>query len=127
MVNPERTPLTGEVDVDQCQVGAREIGRRDAQWYCDRRHRPGPRPRASRDRFFQVRLRGTHRSVSNEHPQVYVEEFTFRYNRRSTPMALFPQVVIGASGGGGWRDPGKLVADDLELVITCTELQPAQF
>ena len=28
MVNPERTPLTGEVEVDQCQVGARDIGQR---------------------------------------------------------------------------------------------------
>ena len=50
MVNPERTPLPGEVEVDQCQVGAREIGRRDAQWFHGRGHRPGLRPRASRDR-----------------------------------------------------------------------------
>ena len=28
MVNPERTLLTGEVEVDECQVGGREIGRR---------------------------------------------------------------------------------------------------
>ena len=53
--------------------------------------------------------------MSNEHLQVYLEEFTFRYSRRSTPMAAFPQVVIGASGGVGLHDPGKLVADVLEL------------
>ena len=28
MINPERTLLTGEVEVDECQVGGREIGRR---------------------------------------------------------------------------------------------------
>ena len=53
--------------------------------------------------------------MSNEHPQVYLEKFTSRYSRRSTPMAAFPQVVIGASGGVGLHDPGKLVADVLEL------------
>jgi transposase len=30
---------------------------------------------------FKSWLRGTHRSVSNEHLQVYLDEFTFRYNR----------------------------------------------
>ena len=64
---------------------------------------------------FKSWFRGTPRSVSNEHPQVYLEKFTSRYSRRSTPMAAFPQVVIGASGGVGLHDPGKLVVDVLEL------------
>ena len=39
-------------------------------------------------------LRGTHRGVSGEHLQVYVDEFVFRYNRRRTPMAAF-QTLLG--------------------------------
>lgn len=35
---------------------------------------------------FKSWLRGTHRSVSNEHLQVYMDEFIFRYNRRNTPI-----------------------------------------
>jgi len=33
-------------------------------------------------------------SVSNEHLNVYMNEFTFRYNRRNTPMAAF-QTSLG--------------------------------
>ena len=32
--------------------------------------------------------------MSNEHLQVYIDEFTFRYNRRGTPMAAF-QTLLG--------------------------------
>jgi transposase-like protein len=39
-------------------------------------------------------LGGTHRSVSGEHLQVYVDEFAFRFNRRRTPMAAF-QTLLG--------------------------------
>ena len=45
---------------------------------------------------FKSWLRGTHRSVSNEHLQVYLDEFTFCYNRRNTPMAAF-QTLLGLS------------------------------
>jgi hypothetical protein len=38
---------------------------------------------------FTSRLRGTHRSVSNEHLQVYLDVFVFRYNRRVSPMSAF--------------------------------------
>ncbi len=34
-------------------------------------------------------LQGTHRGVSGEHLQVYLDEYTFRFNRRRTPMAAF--------------------------------------
>jgi transposase-like protein len=39
-------------------------------------------------------LQGTHRGVSPEHLQVYLDEFTFRHNRRRTPMAAF-QTLLG--------------------------------
>jgi transposase-like protein len=39
-------------------------------------------------------LHGTHRGVSAEHLQVYLDEFTFRHNRRRTPMAAF-QTLLG--------------------------------
>jgi transposase-like protein len=39
-------------------------------------------------------LQGTHRGVSEEHLQVYLDEFAFRFNRRRTPMAAF-QTVLG--------------------------------
>lgn len=42
---------------------------------------------------FKSWLRGTHRSVSNEHLQVYMDEFIFRYNRRNTPMAAFQRLL----------------------------------
>jgi len=39
-------------------------------------------------------LHGTHRGVSPEHLQVYLDEFVFRHNRRRTPMAAF-QTLLG--------------------------------
>lgn len=39
-------------------------------------------------------LLGTHHGVSKQHLQAYLNEFTFRYNRRRTPMAAF-QTVLG--------------------------------
>lgn len=46
---------------------------------------------------FKTWLPGTHRSVGNEHLQVYRDEFTFRYNRWSTPMATFQSLLgLGA-------------------------------
>lgn len=39
-------------------------------------------------------LQGTHRGVSGEHLQVYLDEYTFRFNRRHTPMAAF-QTLLG--------------------------------
>ena len=69
------------------------------------RHRPrtqgGPR-RASKilprvHRVFgnlQTWLRGTHHGVSAKHLQAYLDEYTFRFNRRHTPMAAF-QTLLG--------------------------------
>jgi hypothetical protein len=39
-------------------------------------------------------LQGTHRSASEKHLQVYLDEFVFRHNRRRTPMAAF-QTLLG--------------------------------
>ena len=39
-------------------------------------------------------LRGTHHGVANKHLQAYLDEFTFRFNRRRTPMAAF-QTLLG--------------------------------
>lgn len=41
-------------------------------------------------------MHGTHRSVSNEHLPVYLDEYVFRHNRRGTPMAAF-QTLLGLS------------------------------
>jgi transposase-like protein len=46
-------------------------------------------------------LHGTHRGVSREHLQVYLDEFVFRHNRRRTPMAAF-QTLLGL---GAQRPP----------------------
>jgi transposase-like protein len=39
-------------------------------------------------------LRGTHHGVGHEHLQAYLDEFTFRFNRRRMPMAAF-QTLLG--------------------------------
>ncbi len=39
-------------------------------------------------------LRGTHHGVGHRHLQAYLDEFTFRFNRRRTPMASF-QTLLG--------------------------------
>lgn len=65
------------------------LGRRDhpdAQKLLPRAHR------ATSD--LKTWLQGTHRGVSPEHLQVYLDEFVFRHNRRRTPMAAF-QTLLG--------------------------------
>ena len=39
-------------------------------------------------------LSGTHHGVGHDHLQAYLDEFTFRFNRRRTPMAAF-QTLLG--------------------------------
>lgn len=66
---------------------------------------------------FKTWLRGTHRSVWNEHLQVYLDEFTFRYNRRSTPMAAFQSLL----GLGAQQAPGtyrQIVSHDSNPSVT---------
>jgi transposase-like protein len=169
MVNPEREPLTGQVEVDECFVGGIEAGLRGgrargakalvavgvevrgagsgrvrmaviadasasaltgfvrdnvaagATVHTDawKGYRPLSRlgydhqprsQRAARARGEDIDeilprvhraisnlkswLQGTHRGVSGEHLQVYLDEYTFRFNRRRTPMAAF-QTLLG--------------------------------
>ncbi len=168
MVNPERTPLTGAVEVDECFIGGTSDlrgGRRhgahalvvvaaevrgngtgrirlqvidnasadvlcgfvtatvadgatvhtdawqgykrlsrlgyDHQPRSQRAHRlRGANPDEILPRVHRVIsnlktwLQGTHRGVSEEHLPTYLEEFTFRFNRRRTPMAAF-QTLLG--------------------------------
>ena len=172
MVNPEREPLTGVVEVDECFVGGHEPGLRggrqhgvkalvvvavevrgagsgrvrlqvvddasadtlcefvtdsiaagatvrtdgwagykrlarlgfDHQPRSQRAHRLlGEDPDEILPRVHRVIshlktwLQGTHRGVSEQHLQVYLDEFTFRFNRRRTPMAAFQRVLgLGA-------------------------------
>jgi len=49
---------------------------------------------------LQTWLRGTHHGVGNQHLQVYLDEFTFRFNRRRTPMAAF-QTLLGLASVHG--------------------------
>lgn len=69
------------------------------------RHRPRPQRAPKRagkllprvHRVFgnlQTWLRGTHHGVGHKHLQAYLDEFTFRFNRRRTPMAAF-QTLLG--------------------------------
>lgn len=46
-------------------------------------------------------LGGTHHGVGHDHLQAYLEEFTFRFNRRRTPMAAFQTLLGLASGAHG--------------------------
>ncbi len=46
---------------------------------------------------LKVWLLGTHHGVSPQHLQAYLNEYTFRFNRRGTPMAAF-QTVLGLIG-----------------------------
>jgi transposase-like protein len=169
MVNPERSLLGGEVEVDECEVGGVEEGRHSGRSLSARAaqvvvavevrgrgsgrirmrvipdasgamlygfvhdtvapgaivhtdgwgpyvqlakngydHRPRSQRAAKRNgdtepvmprvhrtiSNFKSWLRGTHRSVSNEHLQVYLDEFVFRYNRRRSPLAAF-QTLLG--------------------------------
>jgi transposase-like protein len=43
---------------------------------------------------LQTWIRGTHHGVGHDHLQSYLDEFTFRFNRRRTPMAAF-QTLLG--------------------------------
>src|SRR5581483_342808 len=43
---------------------------------------------------LQTWLRGTHHGVGHQHFQAYLDEFTFRFTRRRTPMAAF-QTLLG--------------------------------
>lgn len=74
-------------------------------------------------------LIGTHHGVSPKHLQAYLNEFTFRFNRRRMPMAAFQTVLgIGTSVPGptykalaragrqsGWRHPSPSRTPELNV------------
>src|SRR5712691_4799183 len=111
MVRPSREALKERVEVDETYVGGPEVGLKDG-WgaYAPLatmgfRHRPrtqGPAERAGKilphiHRVFgnlKTWLTGTHHGVGHDHLQAYLDEFTFRFNRRRTPMAAF-QTLLG--------------------------------
>jgi hypothetical protein len=52
---------------------------------------------------------GTHHgSVQKQHMQAYLNEFTFRFNRRQTPMAAFQTVLGLIAEGRGQRTMGYM-------------------
>jgi transposase-like protein len=59
---------------------------------------------------LQTWLRGTHHGVSGKHLQAYLDEFTFRFNRRQTPMAAF-QTLLGIGAQQSGTTLAKLTAD----------------
>jgi len=108
MVAPEREPLKREVEVDQLFLGGVEEGTHGARLHTDgwRGYLPlrkaGHLPRAHRAiSNLKAWMHGTHRGVSKEHLPVYLDEYVFRHNRRSTPMAAI-QTLLGL---GSTKDP----------------------
>jgi hypothetical protein len=56
-------------------------------------------------------LLGTHHGVGSAHLQVYLDEFTFRFNRRRTPMAAF-QTLLGLATLHGPTTYNRLYASE---------------
>ena len=56
-------------------------------------------------------LVGTHHGVAGAHLQVYLDEFTFRFNRRRTPMAAF-QTLLGLATLHGPTTYDRLYASE---------------
>jgi len=56
-------------------------------------------------------LLGTHHGVGSAHLQVYLDEFTFRFNRRRTPMAAF-QTLLGLATLHGPTTYDRLYASE---------------
>jgi transposase-like protein len=68
------------------RVNGRKVAHPDRQFVLPRAHRAISN--------LKTWLQGTHRGVSPEHLQVYLDEFVFRHNRRRTPLAAF-QTLLG--------------------------------
>ena len=54
---------------------------------------------------------GAHQSVGSAHLQVYLDEFTFRFDRRRTPMATF-QTLLGLAMFHGSKTYDRLYASE---------------
>lgn len=68
------------------RVNGRHVNHPDRQFVLPRAHRAISN--------LKTWLGGTHRGVSPQHLQVYLDEFVFRHNRRRTPLAAF-QTLLG--------------------------------
>ncbi len=68
------------------RVNGRKAAHPDRQFVLPRAHRAISN--------LKTWLQGTHRGVSPDHLQVYLNEFVFRHNRRRTPLAAF-QTLLG--------------------------------
>lgn len=100
MVAPEREPLRGEVDEGflggvNPDLSARGLDHRpiSQRWRSEERRLILPRAHHALSNV-KTWLQGTHRSASEKHLQVYLDEFVFRHNRRRAPMAAF-QTLLG--------------------------------
>jgi transposase-like protein len=62
---------------------------------------------------LQQWLIGTYHGVGRHHLQVYLDEFVFRHNRRTTPMAAF-QTLLGLGTRRG-PTPGSVIRGGRDL------------
>jgi len=58
-------------------------------------------------------IRGIFHGVSDKHLQAYLNEFTFRFNRRRTPMAAF-QTILGLTSKVDWPTYEELYSGEWE-------------
>lgn len=98
-----RTTAAGAIVHTDAWRGYRPLGRLgfDHRPRSQRAGGPGSEPYLPRAHRaisnLKAWLHGTHRGVSPGHLQVYLDEFTFRHNRRANPMAAF-QTLLGLAG-----------------------------
>lgn len=59
-------------------------------------------------------IRGIFHGVSDKHLQAYLNEFTFRFNRRKTPMAAFQTILGLTSRVGDWPTYESLYSGEWE-------------
>jgi transposase-like protein len=58
-------------------------------------------------------IKGTFHGVSEKHLQAYLNEYTFRFNRRKTPMAAF-QTILGLTSKVDWPTYDELYSGEWE-------------
>lgn len=59
-------------------------------------------------------IKGTFHGVSDKHLQAYLNEFTFRFNRRKTPMAAFQRILGLATNVKDWPTYKELYGGEWE-------------
>ena len=118
MVRPHRDTIGGDhaVEVDECLVGGKTRGEGRGVHHKAivlgaveaRLRKPGEKPAAEG---------GAHHGTSQQHLQAYLNEFTFRFNRRFYPMTAFNSVLgiaartvpptYEALYSGAWEHPAS--------------------